>query len=69
MTEIRIRGGAGEYEAAAVAAVVAYLLELEEAAASVPPSSGNVPPAWMRAVMPTQPGTFNPPVFPEQPSR
>lgn len=61
---IQIRGGAGVYEAAAVAAVVGHLLELEEVARSIPPRD-NRPPAWVRVAMPVPFGVFIPPVSPE----
>lgn len=51
---LRVQGGAGPAEAAAVAAVVAYLLEVEEAARSLRPSS-NLAPAWVRAGWPRPP--------------
>lgn len=51
---VEITGGAGEFEAAAVIAVIGHVLETEEAARSRPPVT-NRPPAWMRAVMPRNP--------------
>lgn len=61
---IAIMGGAGEFEAAAIVAVVQYVLESEEAARARPPRRNN-PPAWVRTGL-TQPfGRYNPPVIPE----
>ncbi len=61
---IDIRGGAGEYEAAAIAAVVKHVLETEEALRwALPPP--NVPHAWVRLGRPSLVARFNPPVLPE----
>lgn len=50
-----IRGGADEEEAAAVAAVVAYVLELEDVTRSRRPTSDTRPSAWMRSAWPRLP--------------
>jgi hypothetical protein len=56
MTEpIQIKGGAGPFEAAALAAVIDHVLESEKAARRRRPDSANRPPAWMRAVQPRNP--------------
>lgn len=46
-----IRGGAGPFEAAAIAVAVQYLLEAEAEARAIPPRP-SVPPAWVRAAQP-----------------
>lgn len=61
---IRIRGGAGPYEAAAVLAVVMRLLD-EEAAARATLPARPVPPAWVRLGQPRPVARFTPPVGPE----
>ncbi len=53
---IQIRGGAGPFEAAAVAAVVSHVLEAEEAARVRRPGSSNQLPAWVRALHPRPSG-------------
>lgn len=56
MTEgIEIRGGAGGFEAAAVAAVVQHVLDREKAARERRPNHGHRPPAWVRAARPRNP--------------
>lgn len=52
---IQIQGGAGPFEAAALAAVIQHVLETERAARSRRPDTGNRPPAWVRAVQPRNP--------------
>lgn len=52
---MQIRGGAEEAEAAAVVAVVGYVLEMEAAARARRPESHTRPPAWMRAGWPRHP--------------
>lgn len=54
MNEIEITGGAGPFEAAAVAAVVGHLLETERIVARRRPPS-HLPPAWVRAGRPRDP--------------
>lgn len=61
---LRIRGGAGPYEAAAVIAVVMRLLEEEAVARSTPPARP-IPPAWVRLGVPQPVTRFTPPVRPE----
>jgi hypothetical protein len=56
-----IRGGAGAYEAAAIAVAVQYVLEAEAAARATPPGR-SVPPAWVRRAQPRSFGRFEPPV-------
>lgn len=58
-----ITGGAGPMEAAAIAAVVQYVLDAEAAARSRLPVR-SVPPAWVQLGAPTPLGRFNPPVIP-----
>lgn len=50
-----IKGGAGPFEAAAVAAVIVHVLESERAARALRPPASNLPPAWMRSVQPVDP--------------
>lgn len=51
---IQIKGGAGPFEAAAIAAVISHVLEVEKVAqASRPPN--NRPSAWVRAGRPRDP--------------
>jgi hypothetical protein len=64
MDHFTIRGGAGLYEAAAVAAVVTELLAEEEVERSKPPRQP-VPPAWVRSGLMAPFGRFTPPVSPE----
>lgn len=52
---IHIQGGAGPFEAAAAAAVVAHVLETEKAARERRPHTGNRPPAWVRVIQPHDP--------------
>lgn len=47
--QVQIQGGAGEFEAAALAAVVSYVLESEKVAMRRRPDPPNHPPAWVRA--------------------
>ncbi len=61
MGEIEIRGGAGPYEVAAVAAVVELVLREETVARARRPAP-NVPPAWVRRVHPAHRGV---PVAPD----
>jgi hypothetical protein len=61
---IRISGGAGPFEAAAIAVVIQHILETEAAARSKPPRR-NTPPAWIRLGAPQPFGRYNPPVRPE----
>lgn len=63
-TPIRIVGGAGPFEAAAIAVVVQHVLENEQAARARPPRR-NEPPAWVRAGVAQPFGRFVPPVLPE----
>lgn len=62
--DLTIRGGAGLYEAAAVAAVVTELLAEEEMARAIPPRQP-IPPAWVRSGQPAPFGRFAPAVTPE----
>jgi hypothetical protein len=59
-----IRGGAGEYEAVAIVAVIQNLLDEETAARNQPPAP-NRPSAWVRLGAPTAFGRFTSPVLPE----
>lgn len=59
-----IRGGAGLYEAAVVAAVIQRVLDDEAAVRAIPPR-GNVPPAWVRSGQPVAFGRFVPVVVPD----
>lgn len=52
---LEIRGGAGPFEAAAVAAVVQHVLETERALRQRPPAVSNGLPAWVRAALPRNP--------------
>lgn len=52
---MQIRGGAGPFEAAAVAAVVNHVLESEQAARVRRPANANRFPAWVRALHPHDP--------------
>ncbi len=61
---VEIRGGAGEYEAAAIAAVVKHVLATEEELRGVLPPP-NVPHAWVRLGRQAPLARFNPPVLPE----
>ncbi len=60
-----IRGGAGEYEAAAIAAVVQHVLETEDVLRGLLPPP-NVFPAWVRSGRPAPISRFSPPVLPER---
>lgn len=62
--DIRIRGGAGPYEAAVVAAVIQRVLDDEATLRAIPPRL-HVPPAWVRVGQPAPFGRFVPPVVPE----
>jgi len=62
--EIQIRGGAGPYEAAALAAVIVRVLEEEDVLRARRPAR-DVPPAWVRSGMPEPFGRFVPPVVPD----
>lgn len=53
--QAQIRGGAGEFEAAALAAVVSHVLESENVALRRRPDPANRPPAWVRAARPRHP--------------
>ncbi len=66
MTErpIKIKGGAGPFEAAAIAAVIQHLLDIENAGRAKPPAAP-VPPAWVRSGMARPFGRFAPSVEPE----
>jgi hypothetical protein len=61
---MRITGGAGPFEAAAIAVVIEHILESERAARAKPPRR-HVPAAWTRAGVAQPFGRFNPPVLPE----
>jgi hypothetical protein len=61
---IRITGGAGPFEAAAIAVVIQHILEIEATARARPPGR-NVAPAWVRAGSPQPFGRYTPPVLPE----
>lgn len=50
-----IRGGAGPFEAAAVAAVVQHVLDTERALRQRRPNGSNGLPAWVRAALPRDP--------------
>lgn len=62
--DIQIRGGAGPYEAAAVASVIHATLMQEEAARSRRPDS-HLPPAWIRLGMPRPFGDAATPILPD----
>lgn len=53
--QVQIKGGAGEFEAAALAAVVSHVLESEEVALRRRPDPAHRPPAWVRAGWPRDP--------------
>lgn len=61
---IQIQGGAGPYEAAAVASVIHATLMEEEAARSRRPHDRR-PPAWVRLGMPRPFGDPQPPALPD----
>lgn len=61
---LQIRGGAGPFHAAAIAALIQHVLAEEEAARRIRPDS-HVPPAWVRAVRPRDPSDPLDPVFPD----
>lgn len=52
---MQIRGGAGPFEAAALAAVLTHVLEAEQEARHRRPKTTNHPPAWVRAAWPRHP--------------
>jgi hypothetical protein len=52
---VDIKGGAGPFEAAVVAAVIDYVIESERKAMQRPPNGSNRPPAWVRALQPRNP--------------
>lgn len=61
---IAITGGAGPFEAAAIAVVIQHVLESETDARSRRPRA-HVPTAWVRTGMPQPFGRFTPDVDPE----
>ena len=61
---IEIRGGAGPYEAAAIAAVITESLAEEERRRGRRPPDHR-PPAWVRLGAPDPFGRFVPPVVPD----
>jgi len=62
---IEIRGGAGPFEAAAVAAVVQHVLDTERQRRSRRPDAPPRPPAWVRAAFPRDPHDPLYAVFPD----
>lgn len=52
---IQIKGGAGPYEAAVVAAVIQEVLESERRVRAQRPEPTNRPSAWVRALHPRNP--------------
>jgi hypothetical protein len=46
---IRIKGGAGEFEAALIAVVLDHITREEDAVRRTPPGGGRGLPAWIRA--------------------
>lgn len=64
MNDIVIKGGAGEYEAAAIVSVIQHVLDTQASAReNLPPA--NVPPAWVRSGRHIPVGRFVPPVVPD----
>lgn len=61
---IVIRGGASEYHAAAVAAVVQHVLDTESQLRGIRPPA-HVPHAWVRIGRHAPIGRFSPPVVPD----
>jgi hypothetical protein len=53
--EIRIRGGAGPFEAALIAVVLDHITREEDAIRRLPPGGARGMPAWMRATLPEEP--------------
>ena len=55
-SHVVVRGAAGPYEAAAIAAVIRFVLEREQAARRLPPGLACQPlSAWQRAFLPRHP--------------
>lgn len=52
---LRIKGGAGPFEAAVLAAVIDHVLQSERAARRRRPDVTPRPPAWVRAAQPRNP--------------
>ncbi len=61
---LQIRGGAGPYEAAAIAAAIHRVLE-EEAESRARRPAPHVPPAWVRLGQAPPVTRFTPPVVPD----
>ena len=54
---IRIKGGAGEFEAALIAVVLDHITREEDAIRRMPPGGVRGMPAWMKATLPEEPDT------------
>lgn len=54
---IRIKGGAGAFEAALIAVVLDHLTREEDSIRRSPPGGARGMPAWMRASLPDEPDT------------
>lgn len=54
---IRIKGGAGAFEAALIAMVLDHITREEDALRRMPPGGARGMPAWMRADLPEEPDT------------
>jgi hypothetical protein len=52
---IRIRGGAGAFEAALIGVVLDHITREDDAVRRLPPGGARGLSAWMRAVMPEEP--------------
>ena len=51
---IRIRGGAGPFEAALIAVVLDHITREEDAVRRLPPGGARGMPAWVRAALPEE---------------
>jgi len=51
---IRIKGGAGPFEAALIAVVLDHITREEDAIRRLPPGGARGMPAWMRAALPEE---------------
>jgi hypothetical protein len=52
---IRIKGGAGPFEAALIAVVLDHITREEDAIRRLPPGGARGMPAWVRAALPEEP--------------
>lgn len=64
---IRIKGGAGEFEAALIAVVLDHITREEQALRRLPPGGTHALPAWMRLALPEEPDTPLELVEPDRP--